>query len=131
MNRRGFTLLEVVAVVVVLALLSGFTLPRYFSDAERARESQAKAALGSARAAIAGRFAAEILEHGHGTYPTFSELRAVVGPVAANPYNGSSAIARAAWRAEEPPVAGDAGWNYDPESGRFWLNSARVGEQAW
>lgn len=131
MTRRAFTLLEIVAVVVVLALLSGFTLPRYFSDASRAKESQAKAALGSARAAIAGRFAAEILESGHGQYPTMSELASVLGTLPSNPFNGSASVSRAAWRPEAPPVEGEAGWNYDPDSGRFWLNSASVGEQAW
>lgn len=49
-NRRrlaaGFTLIELVAVMVVLAVLSGIALPRYFDYRERAMEAADDAALG-------------------------------------------------------------------------------------
>lgn len=44
MRRRAFTLVELIAVLVVLAILAGVAIPRYMSHRERAEVSAAKGA---------------------------------------------------------------------------------------
>ena len=53
MQRRGFTLIELVVVMAIVALLSSIALPRYVDGVERARESSLRSTLSTVRDAIA------------------------------------------------------------------------------
>lgn len=48
-NNKGFTLMEVLIVVVVLAVLAGLAVPMYTSSVEKSRKAEALAALGALR----------------------------------------------------------------------------------
>ena len=61
-TRRGFTLIELIA-VVVLAILAGVALPKYFDYAAQAKVSACKGALGGVRSAIAN-FYANVVQRG-------------------------------------------------------------------
>jgi len=129
--RKGFTLIELIAVVVVLAILAGVALPKYFDYAAQAKVSACKGALGGVRAGVANFYANEAIS-GTAGYPTLAELEAV-GTVMQelipdNPYNNSNDVAAATWDSANPPVSGAAGWNYDAAAGKFWANSDEVGE---
>ena len=50
---RAFTLIELIAVIVVLAILSGIAIPKYFDYAAQAKASSCKGTLGGVRSAIA------------------------------------------------------------------------------
>jgi len=130
---RAFTLIELIAVIVVLAILAGVAIPKYFDYAANAKISSTKGTLGGGRSAIAN-FYANSAVNGAAAYPTLTQLQTtgtvMQEPVAANPYNNDATIAAAAWAAS-PPVAGTNGWNYDVSVGRFWANSAVAGENTW
>lgn len=49
---RGFTLIELIAVLVVLAVLSGVALPRYFDYSARAKESADQASIAAINTAL-------------------------------------------------------------------------------
>jgi prepilin-type N-terminal cleavage/methylation domain-containing protein len=128
---RGFTLIELIAVIVVLAILAGVALPKYFDYAAKAKESACMGVLGGVRAGIAN-FYANTAINGSAAYPTLLQLQTVgtvmQEDVPENPYNGSGVIQAAVWNAADPPVSGTAGWNYDATNGKFWANSDTVGE---
>lgn len=132
-RRRAFTLVELIAVIVVLAILSAVAVPKYFDYSAKAKESVARGMLGGVRSAIANFYANQAV-NGSARYPTLVELQ-TVGTVmqevlASNPYNNSATIAAAVWAAT-PPVAGANGYNYDAAAGKFWLNTSGVSENTW
>lgn len=51
MYRKGFTLIEIVIVVMILAILAGIAMPRYNKTTENARVAEAKNMLGAIREA--------------------------------------------------------------------------------
>ncbi|MBL7198474.1 MAG: prepilin-type N-terminal cleavage/methylation domain-containing protein [Candidatus Omnitrophica bacterium] len=52
-NKKGFTLLELIIVIVVIGILASIALPRYMRVAERARATEAKSMLSAIRNAQA------------------------------------------------------------------------------
>lgn len=133
---RAFTLVELIAVIVVLAILAGVAVPKYFDYTAKAKESAAKASLGGVRAAIANFYANSIVNSGTAAYPTLTQLTTngtvLNDAMPKNPYNDSASVSAATWAAS-PPVSGTAGWNYDAANGRFWANSTTTGinEHLW
>lgn len=132
---RAFTLIELIAVIVVLAILSGIAIPKYFDYAQQAKASATKGALGGMRSSIAN-FYANSAVNGTPAYPTLAQFTAIgtvlQEAVPTNVYNNSSAVVAATWAAT-PPVAGVQGWAYDVALGRIWANSttAGVNEHLW
>jgi general secretion pathway protein G len=125
---RAFTLIELIAVIVVLAILSGIAIPKYFDYAANAKASSCKGTLGGVRSAIAN-FYANSAVTGTAGYPTLSNLtdytstvRVMQEPIAANPYNDLATVAAGSWAAT-PPTTGTTGWCYDAATGKFWANS--------
>lgn len=132
---RAFTLIELIAVIVVLAILSGIAIPKYFDYAANAKASACKGTLGGVRSAIAN-FYSNSAVAGSAAFPTLVQVQ-TIGTVMQealpnNPYNSDATIGAATWAAT-PPVTGAFGWNYDAASGRFWANSTTSGinEHLW
>lgn len=50
-KKRGFTLLELLMVVIIIAILASIALPQYLKATEKARASEALSMLGAIRAA--------------------------------------------------------------------------------
>jgi prepilin-type N-terminal cleavage/methylation domain-containing protein len=130
---RAFTLIELIVVIVVLAILSGVAIPKYFDYTANAKASSVKGVLGGTRSAIAN-FYANSAVSGNAQYPTLPQLQTVgtvmQEPMPANPYNNDNTIAAASWTAAQA-VAGTNGWNYDAATGHFWCNSSTGGANAW
>lgn len=141
-GRRGFTLVELIVVIVVLAILAGIAIPRYVDYSARAKEAAARGTLGAVRSAI-GNFFQQQMVAGSARYPTLAELQAVgtvmAENISGNPYAPAKLTIRAAvYNGANPPVDNSAsdGYCYDATAGRFWLNSdtlgsAGTGENSW
>ena len=138
--RLGFTLIELIAVVVILAILAGVALPTYFDHQAKARESATRGTLGGVRAGVASFYANEAI-NGTAGYPTFAQLTGVGSvmqevmpdnPYTTTPKNNNVLDALGTW-VENPPADTTAGegWAYDNAVGKFWANTVSVGEKDW
>ena len=52
MNRKAFTLLEIIIVIIIVGVLASLALPRFFSTVEYSRSTEALASLTSVRSAM-------------------------------------------------------------------------------
>ncbi len=146
--RQGFTLIELIAVVVILAILVGVALPRYFEYAAQARDAATRGTLGGVRAGIANFLANEVITNGAAAYPTLGELE-TLGTVMQeaipdNPYDTGAnpnvlnlATAGEATARTVPVTSGTGGWAYyvdnalTPPAYTFYANTDTVGENAF
>jgi prepilin-type N-terminal cleavage/methylation domain-containing protein len=141
--RKGFTLIELMAVVLILAILAGVALPKFFNYQSQAREASCKGTLGGVRAGIANFYANEAISNGSAAYPTLAELTTLgtvmQEAIPENPYLSDNSVVTAAKAdAQASPrviAGGTEGWTYYDGSGGgsavFYANSSGSGEHTF
>lgn len=68
-KSRGFTMIELVLVIVILGILAATALPKFVQLQDDAREAAAKGELGALRAAAAMYYASTAIKGGTAVYP--------------------------------------------------------------
>lgn len=136
----GFTLIELVTVIVILGILSAVAVPVYLDYKTDAKKAATKGSLGSMRSAISNYYAWRATEAGGGTaaYPTLAQLRAV-GTVLQDtlPDNAfdtdatKNNVVDGTGRAKGTVVGALGGWCYNPTNGQLWPNTNVSGENAY
>jgi len=137
-RKRGFTLVEVLIVVVILAILAATIIPKYASSTDEARSSNAVYNLHVLRTQI------ELYKAQHDDVaPSLAEIEnqltqktdsagtvsatGAYGPyvqmIPQNPFNDDNTFVAAS---AVPPTAeeGTGGWQYDESTGQIWINEA-------
>ena len=93
--HRGFTLIELIAVIVILAILVGVALPKYFDYAGDARAAATKGTIGGVRAGVANYFANKSIT-GSAAYPDVTDLNSLGSvmqeSIPPNPYDDVSTV---------------------------------------
>jgi MSHA pilin protein MshA len=142
--RKGFTLIELMAVVLILAILAGVALPKFFDYQAQAKVASCKGTLGGVRAGVAN-FYANAAIGGTAAYPTTAQLTTtgtvMMEAIPENPYNNKNAVfdattGNAAARDTDLGGANTNGWAYyaGTVSGKpavFWANTDTVGENTF
>ena len=134
-QRHGFSLLEVLAVIIVLGILAAIAVPQFAGVTDEARTTSLQSTLAGARSSIATYRSAAVIS-GSDPYPTLVQLN-TDGAVfkfemPANPFTGVAGIqsVNAAQAASRSVISSASyGWNYyvdnsaTPPTAVFYANS--------
>lgn len=135
-SRPGFTLIELVTVIVILGILSAVALPVYLDYRADAKVAACKGSLGAVRAAIANYYARSATPSGGGVlaYPTLTQLTTagtvMLDTMPDNPYDtdGTPNNVVASTDAKGTKSGTTGGWCYNAANGQFWANTTVAGE---
>ena len=108
-NSKGFTLIELMIVVVIIGILAAIAIPNFISMQDRAREGSVKANMHTVQLAIE-----DFAVQNDGTYPVAADDAAVVGNLPGNVYPNNpfnTAVVMAMSWAAAPAASGDVGSN--------------------
>ncbi|HET9941398.1 MAG TPA: type II secretion system protein [Candidatus Eisenbacteria bacterium] len=114
-SESGFTLIELVIVIVILGILAAVAIPKYEDMREQARVATIKGQLGAIRSAVAIQYARNAL-NGHGGFPPLDGTIFAEGRVPKEPINQVSNVKTT------PGVDGSGGWVYLQNTGIVKVN---------
>ena len=137
-NAKGFTLIELVIIIVVLGILAAVAIPKYQDISGEAKEAAARAALGSIRSGITIYYANQAVTTGTAAWPTLAELETygtvMANGIPENPYQTATSAPDSICTGVTKGVlvaGGRGGWAYNVTTGEIWMNTNTVGENNW
>ncbi len=110
-DSRGFTLIELVIVIVILGILASVALPKFEDMRENARASAIKGQLGAIRSAVAIQYAKASLTSGSATFPALTGTIFADGQIPVEPVNNVRTVKTTAG------IDNAGGWQYIQATG--------------
>ena len=99
-NNKGFTLIELIMVTIILGILAAVAVPRYMGTVNQAEAAAEKAVIDALRAAVENYATQEFLVKGRYDYPAnpfeLVDVDGYCGPCTAQ--NGSSVMVDGSWK---------------------------------
>jgi len=114
-SESGFTLIELVIVIVILGILAAVAIPKYEDMQEQARSATLKGQVGSIRSAIAIQYGRNAL-NGAASFPVLNGSIFADGNIPKEPVMRSNAVKTT------PGVDNAGGWLYDQVTGMVKAN---------
>ncbi len=122
--RRGFSLVELVVVILIVGILAAVAAPKMFDTASGARESATRASLGVVRDAIE-LYAANDPD---GNYPSARTLDQDLRPYIKGTFPavqvGGNRNPKVRSTENVEIASGSEGWSYNPTTGEFAINDS-------
>ncbi len=132
-SKSGFTLVELVIVIVVLGILAAVAIPKFLDFTTDAEKAACQGALGGSRSAIASFYAHSATPAGGGTatWPTLAEVTTantvLAQAVPDNTYSTSAtknAVIAGVTKGTPVTAGTTGGWCYLAATGEFWADTA-------
>lgn len=122
-KRRGFTLIELVVVVLILGIIAAIAAPKMFDTATDARINSTRQSLAVVRDAI------ELYRAQNSAYPAAANLATLLEPYLRGPFPTAqvgNTNANVFASSANPIVVGGSGegWAYNQTTGEFVVNHA-------
>ena len=68
-NRKGFTLIELIMVTIILGILAAVAIPRYMTSVEKAEEAAEDAVISAIKAGLETYAVEQLMENGRKSWP--------------------------------------------------------------
>ena len=69
-NNKGFTLIELIMVTIILGILAAVAIPRYMTSVQKAEEAAEDAVINAIRAGLEQHATEKLMENGRRSWPT-------------------------------------------------------------